>query len=413
MTTARRPCGHREPAVKPAYDYSQCFVCWQSVYSEPHRLLWGELKNGESPPGAPAPPRDYGPRRPLPCESLGKVLERAGCGTCDRNHTYACGAGRGDSGRCVPARHCETCPGYRAEPDALAKLPLPAVLPGSALVAPLGKGGWAGGHLAHRSARVTVAIPHLDAEGVGPLAAALELWRLQSERPRLLVIDTGSPRPVLDALEGLRADDLSVSFIREHAWDHSSEPVSAAQDLSMVLVKTPYVLWTHSDVFPVRRDLVAYLLGLCDAGTPVAGYEMSPRADPRWRGTPSHTLTLGHLPTLRGGGVSWSIQRWYDTFGRPAQATVGWPDTESMFGESLRAAGLRVHLLTPENCPGARRETNFERHADGLIDHCRSYPGSRTNGSGGADYRRRAEAWMAEALAAVRDRAARWRNGEG
>jgi hypothetical protein len=50
-----------------------------------------------------APARKPPARRPLPCVYLGKVLRRAGCGTCRRDDVRQCEAGHGEvsqNGRC-------------------------------------------------------------------------------------------------------------------------------------------------------------------------------------------------------------------------------------------------------------------------------------------------------------------------
>src|SRR5215213_11308991 len=63
-----------------------------------------------------------------------------------------------------------------------------------ALLAPI-FAGWAGSLKAPpHSYRITAAIPHLDT--IEPLKVCIEVLRSQSERPYIMVIDTGSPRKI-------------------------------------------------------------------------------------------------------------------------------------------------------------------------------------------------------------------------
>lgn len=280
-------------------------------------------------------------------------------------------------------------------------------------VAPLGTADcrvrWEGRLQPWRETPVTACIAHLDT--IDALKVVLLTLRNQTVRPYILVIDTGSPPDVCSQLEGLRAQDVEVHYVRAHAYSHSSEPVSVALDVAHALCRTEYLYHTHSDVFLMRRDFLAWCLERCNASCPVVGYEMSPRAGTEdWRGTPSHTATMLHMPAMDRIGAAWSIRRWWEVTGTPRGATVGWPDTESMFGVCLKDAGIKPLFITPETCPGSRLETNYERHVDVNLDHVRSFPGSKIYGQ---DYHRQAQAGMAAALREARQRVARWQRGQG
>lgn len=245
--------------------------------------------------------------------------------------------------------------------------------------------------------RITAAIPHLNTPE--SLRLVIALLRLQTERPYLLVIDTGSPPEVQAELEQLRAEDLEIHYIAGHAYTNSSEPVAAAQDLAFALCRTTHLFCTHADVFLRRRDFLAWELSLCTEHSPVVGYEMSPRDNvtAEWRGIPSHTATLFYMPVMHRLGVTWSLQRYYASNGQPPQPTSGWPDTESTMGLCLRQAGIRPLLIGPES--------NYRRHVDKNLDHVRSYPGSKIYD---AAYHQRAQQWMREAMAEARERLAAW-----
>lgn len=283
----------------------------------------------------------------------------------------------------------------------------PTHLRGShSLVAPLGTRDcmppWAG-----RAARkpwdypVTAVIPHLNT--LEPLRACVELLRLQTERPYLLIIDTGSPDSVRAALEALRADDLEVHFLRGHAYPHSSEPVAVAQDLAFALCRSEYLFCTHADCFLRRRDYLEWLGSQCDAACPAVGYQMSPRdwLTDQWQGMVSHTATLLHMPTMRRLGVTWSMERARAMI-PPREVGEGWPDTETGMNLVLREAGVRPRLIG--------NETNFERHVDENVDHVRSFPGSQLYAP---EYYRQAAEWMEAALQEAWERVVSWGGAEG
>jgi hypothetical protein len=247
--------------------------------------------------------------------------------------------------------------------------------------------------------QVTLAVPHRETPETLPVL--LELYRLQTVRPYVLIIDAGSPWRVARELEKLRGPGVEVHYVRAHAYRHPSAAVTTALDLAHALCRTPYLLHTHTDVFPRRRDLVEWLLTLCRADQPVVGYEMSPRPGVQgWRNVVSHTCTLLHMPTIRRIGATWSFERyWEATAGRVRQAP-GYPDTEQPFDRCLRRAGVFPYLIG--------HDANRERYADENIDHVRSLTGLRRNFRG-TPVHLAAERCLASALREARERIAAWR----
>ena len=244
---------------------------------------------------------------------------------------------------------------------------------------------------------ITAVIPHL--ETVEPLRAVVELLRLQTQRPYIIVIDTGSSDVSRAALEGMRGPDLEIHYIAGHAYRHSSGAVGVAQDVGLALCRSEYLFCTHADCFLRRRDYLEFLLRQCGPECPVVGYEMSPRdwITDDWQGMVSHTATLLHMPTIRGVGANWDFERAHSQFGVP-RGTNGWPDTETTFNLVLRGAGIKPRLIG--------HEENFKRHVDENVDHVRSYPGSLVYA---AQYHETAQEWMAEALMDAWERVSRWR----
>lgn len=246
--------------------------------------------------------------------------------------------------------------------------------------------------------RCTVAIPHLDA--IELLIAAVALHRLQSLRPYIVVIDTGSPDPVCRQLELLRSDDLEIHYVRCNGYRHSSAPVTTAMDLAFAVCHTPYLLCTHSDVFPRRRDLIAWMVGQCDADRPAVGWQMSPRAGiDYWRGTLSHTCTILYMPIMWHIGASWSMDRWYSENPQAPPAHNGWPDTETSMEACFKDWGIKKTLLG--------EETNWERQITEWWDHARSITSLRVYAPH-SPLALAAEQYSRDALAEALARAASW-----
>jgi len=250
--------------------------------------------------------------------------------------------------------------------------------------------------------QVTVAIPHLNT--LEQLTLAVEMWRNQTIRPFIQIVDTGSPISMMPALEMLRARDCEIHYVRAHAYTHASSPVTVALDLSQSLCRTQYLLHTHADVFPIQRNSVAWLMKQCDTETPVVGWQMSPRdTTTEWAECVSHTATMLHMPTTLQNGLWWTMERYYADYPE-RKSTAGWPDTESPFLLAMRAAGIKPKLLGPE--------LNYQRHsltADGVawFDHARSYTGLKMGGGG--ELWEASKVYMADAEREARERLLAWK----
>ncbi|HVS37829.1 MAG TPA: hypothetical protein VMS17_19885 [Gemmataceae bacterium] len=226
--------------------------------------------------------------------------------------------------------------------------------------------------------QITAAIPHLETPETLPVL--LELLALQTVRPYVLLIDTGSSPAVVRRLEALRRPDVEIHYLRGHGYAHSSAPVTTAMDVAFALCRTPYLFCTHSDVFPRRRDLLEWLLGLCREEQPVVGYEMSPRPGTNgWRNVVSHTCTLLDMRVMRRIGATWSFERYWES-GEAAAQQHGYPDTEQPFDRCLRRAGIFPYLIG--------HDANHVRLVDDNIDHVRSLAGLNLYEQGRESHRR-------------------------
>lgn len=211
---------------------------------------------------------------------------------------------------------------------------------------------------------VAAALPHFETPETLPVV--LELLQLQTVRPYILLIDTGSSPLTVRLLEKLRRPNVEIHYLRPHGFRHTSAPVTTAMDTAFALCRCEYLFCTHTDVFPKRRDLLEWLISLCRPDQPVVGYEMSPRpGTQRWRNVVSHTCTLLHMPTLRKHGISWSFERYWES-GQAEPQQHGYPDTEQPFDLCLRAAGIYPYLIG--------HEPN-DYYRDDNIEHVRSWTG--------------------------------------
>lgn len=258
--------------------------------------------------------------------------------------------------------------------------------------------------------RVCAAIPVIDPGE--ELTAVVELLRLQTVRPYIVIVDTGSTADNLDRLLALRDDDVEVHQIAAYGWRHPSEPVAVAMDLATAICRSPFLFCTHSDVFLRRREVLADLVELADRHG-VAGYQISPRPHADWEWMVGHTCTMFAIDRLDEIRASWNIRRMVRNHGHrigltagddygPSEARPNWPDTELGINYDLAICDRLPHLIGSEE--------NYIRNRNRDFDHCRSLPSSRLYD---ARYQRRAESWLADALSSAWGRIHAWREVDG
>lgn len=214
---------------------------------------------------------------------------------------------------------------------------------------------------------VTAVIPCLNTSETLPIC--IELLRLQTERPFIVIIDTGSIPYHLEKILSLREEDVEVHSIALNGVRHPSDYPAMAMDLAMTICRTEYLFATHADCFLRKRTLLAEFIELCQCSSPVVGYELSPRAHHDWEGMVSHTASMYHMPTMDKIGFGWSLRRLCNDYGivdyKPDPMRPNWPDTEILGNYILRKNDITPHLVG--------KEDNQCRTLDENIDHFRSY----------------------------------------
>lgn len=256
---------------------------------------------------------------------------------------------------------------------------------------------------------VTAIIPVINPDDTLPLV--IELLRLQTERPYILLIDTGSPESSRPFLESLRASDVEVHYIRKHGNVHLAECVSQACDLGAALALTRFTFFTHADCFLRKRTALAEAKALA-ARHIVAGHQITERAYDNWDKEFGHTFVIVDQDEIDRRGITWKMRRGAITPGVLPDGVCDysaellmeldpplehWIDTERSFNRLLMAAGIPGYFTGGEK--------NWQRNTDEWIDHVRSIPGSKMYGE---DYYKQASEWLPAAIAEARERIAAW-----
>lgn len=269
---------------------------------------------------------------------------------------------------------------------------------------------------------VTATFAHIGTPEMA--AAVVTLLRLQTARPYIIIVDTGSAAADVRKIENLRGHDCEIHYLKGHGYGHSSDPVALACDLALLHCQTAHLFFTHADCFLTNRELLECWASRCDAANPVIGYGMTDRSRREiarltnrqpdeigshewtddWPWMVGHTALMTHAPTMRSRGI-WFDRRIGSQTGMVPFDRDFW-DTEYSFNWHLRRKGI-----TPERVAG---ESNFARNRDENIDHVRSMGVKAIyDHAGGGDHQWRAkrEEWLSEALAEARARAVEWARG--
>lgn len=247
---------------------------------------------------------------------------------------------------------------------------------------------------------VTVAIPVLGMPHL--LERVIPLLRLQTLRPYIVLIDTGSAPEDLQEIEKWRDEDIEVHQLRLNGVQHPSDFPAMAMDLAFTVCRTPYMFCTHMDCFLRRQDLIADMAEQCKKH-PVVGYELSPRGHEDWKGMVGHTCTMLDMQVMDQIGANWSQRRLCVKFGisdpKPDPLKPNWPDTELLLNYILRDHKIKPLLIGGEE--------NFQRTLDSNIDHCRTIVAGKLYSP---DYYKKASLWLVEALQEAEQRIEMWRH---
>jgi len=249
--------------------------------------------------------------------------------------------------------------------------------------------------------KVTAVIPVLNTSETLPIC--IELLRLQSIQPFIMVIDTGSIPDHLDRILALRAEDVEVHTIALNGVRHPSDYPAMAMDIAFSLCRSEYLFATHADCFLRKQTLLEDLIELCKIKSPAVGYELSPRAHPDWVGMLSHTASMYHMKTMDSIGFGWSLRRLCNRYNiadyRPDPMKPNWPDTEILGNYIMKEHGITPYLIGKEN--------NQVRTVDENIDHFRSYTAGKMYSP---PYYMTAHEWYLDARKQALERIENWKS---
>jgi len=212
---------------------------------------------------------------------------------------------------------------------------------------------------------ITAAIPCLDQARETGLV--IELLRLQTCRPYMILVDTGSSPRELAKLEKLRADDCELHLLRRNAQQHPCDSIASAMDLAFSIADTPYVFTTHQDCFPRSRHLLQHLMDNIH-GLAAIGYRISPRLYQGWETQLGHTATLWSIAEYDRLGATWSLRRAAAILGQGRPAN----DTHALWQVDTEAAINAVFAQRAAHTAFIGFEENWVRTRDDFIDHPRS-----------------------------------------
>lgn len=247
---------------------------------------------------------------------------------------------------------------------------------------------------------VTAVIPCLDTPELVEIVVGL--LRLQTEKPFIMIIDTGSTPENLAKLNHMRAPDLEVHSLLLNGVRHPSDFPCFACDLAHAMCRTKYLFHTHADVFLTKRTVLAEMMGQLSEECPVIGYEITERPHKDWKLMVGHSLLMYQVDVIDSYGISWSMRRlcgYYDVEWTMDESRPNWPDTEVGFNVLLREAGIVAKIMGTEE--------NFVRNRTEHFDHCRTATSSMLYSP---DYYKSCREWLAEATKEAKERIKHWKH---
>lgn len=221
--------------------------------------------------------------------------------------------------------------------------------------------------------KVSIAIPFRETPEL--VDTFMESWLLQTVSANIIIIDTGSSELSLKKLREWekREDCVELHELRFKAVKHPSDPVAIAMDLAFSLCTTKYLFATHADCFPLRNDLIEWMISKMESGgSPVIGYQITDREGIKTDGWVGHTATMFDINQADILNLGWSQRRLcnltgMDHFGN--NRCNGYPDTEFLINEQLDRHGIQREIIG--------KEINFKTTKDENILHVRSYASSK------------------------------------
>ena len=246
---------------------------------------------------------------------------------------------------------------------------------------------------------IVAVIPFRDTLETLPIC--IKLLQLQTIKPYIMIIDTGSKEEVLQEVIKLRSESIEVHSLVLNGVMHPSDYPAMAMDLAFTLCRSRYLFATHADVYLRRRDFLEYILDLCKTQSPAVGYEITPRAHNDWVGMLSHTASIYDMKIMDNIDFAWSLRKLCHKFNisnhSPNLISPNWPDTEILGNYILREHNIKPYLIG--------KEENYLRTCDENIDHFRSYTSAKMYSF---EHFNKAKKWFVDAQKEADERIKEW-----
>ena len=252
----------------------------------------------------------------------------------------------------------------------------------------------------------TAVIPVLDTPE--ELALVVQILELQTVKPFIVIVDTGSTDENLAEIIKLRSETVEVHSLRFNGVKHPSDFVAIAMDFAQNRCQTEWLFCTHADCFLKKQNVIEEFIAIAEReGNPAVGYQISPRPHEGWEGMISHTATLLNMRWCLQNGVSWNqwrcmINRGYSDHS-PDPARANMPDTEVNLNDVLCSKGVDPYLVDADNPV----EHNQERNEDHRIDHARSLTSAKIQQN---SHLKKAQPWADDAMLKARSRIEKWKS---
>lgn len=246
---------------------------------------------------------------------------------------------------------------------------------------------------------ITVIIPVIDTWE--PLSLVIQLLKLQTNKPYIIIIDTGSLPDNYKKIEEFRDESTEVHSLKLNSVQHPSDFVSMACDLGAALCRTEYMFYTHSDCFLMKRTVLEEFLNLCKQGNPAVGYQITERRHEGWEKMFGHSALILETKFYIENRLQWNLKSFDYMFStghhKPDITRPNFPDTETQLNILYQDINIKPLLIGGEK--------NFKRNINEHFDHVRTFASGLLYSP---QYYSKCREWMISAMEDARKRIAEW-----
>ena len=245
---------------------------------------------------------------------------------------------------------------------------------------------------------ITAIIPVIDT--YEPLLLIIKLLKLQTIKPYIVIIDTGSLPENRWKIESLQDESTEVHSLKLNSVQHPSDFVAMACDLGAAVCRTEYMFYTHADCFLMRQNVLENMLNLCKEN-PIVLYRLTQIKFEGWEKMWGHTLLMMNTKTYLENRLLWNLKQfeyYYDLQNHfPDDSRQGYPDTEIMINCICQDLNIKPLIIGDEE--------NYKRNQNEDFDHCRTFTSGLLYAK---DYYNICKEWMKNAMNEAEERIKKW-----